>query len=298
MNTKLKNILLLVFWLVVIFIGTQITIVAFSFITRFILVRLGLFDELSGFLPRILSIAVIITFVSIYFRYVKNENFKIHAFGNQKLIFQDSLFGIIGTIIVLTSIYTVLTMNKWLIVSGWMIDRLTSQQLIRPVALALVTSLTAAVGEEVLFRGFFQKRLEQILKKPFNAFWISASIFSLVHFFVSSSNEGNTIILFICILIAGMLFSYLYYKTESLILPIALHFTYDFFVEDFFNLPGKNIGPTLYGAITESTLPNYITGTEYGIETGLCGVVVWIFLFILFTRYTRYRRKGMNLEIK
>ncbi|MGL1892231.1 MAG: CPBP family intramembrane metalloprotease [Spirochaetaceae bacterium] len=183
-------------------------------------------------------------------------------------------------------------MNKCLLVSGWMLDRFSPQHLIHPVALAFVTSLAAVVGEEVLFRGFFQKRLEQILKKPFNACLISASIFSLVHFFVSNSNQGNPLVLFLNILVAGMLFSFLYYKTQSLILPISLHFAYDFVVEGFFNISGKTIGPTLYGAITESTISSNITGTEFGIETGFSGTIVWVVLFILFTGYTHFRLKN------
>jgi len=78
----------------------------------------------------------------------------------------------------------------------------------------LIIAVLPAICEEFLFRGFLQKSLEKTFK-PVNAILITSIIFGLSHL-----NPIDTIPL-ICI---GIFFGIIAYNTNSLILPIILHF--------------------------------------------------------------------------
>jgi membrane protease YdiL (CAAX protease family) len=77
-----------------------------------------------------------------------------------------------------------------------------------------VGALIPAISEEALFRGFLQRSLEEKMR-PFSAILIASIIFGIVHF-----NPINLIPL-ICI---GIFLGMLAYYTQSLLLPILVHF--------------------------------------------------------------------------
>ncbi|MDR2813311.1 MAG: CPBP family intramembrane metalloprotease [Prevotellaceae bacterium] len=80
----------------------------------------------------------------------------------------------------------------------------------------LVMALIPAVSEELLFRGYLQRLLCSWTKKPHFAIFISAVIFSAIHF----QFEG-----FIPRFLLGALFGYLFYWSGSLWLSVIAHFT-------------------------------------------------------------------------
>lgn len=79
----------------------------------------------------------------------------------------------------------------------------------------LVVAVIPAVGEELIFRGILQRRLEEIIKKPHVAILISALIFSFIHFQFAG---------FLPRVVLGLLLGYLYYWTRNLWVPILGHF--------------------------------------------------------------------------
>ena len=78
-----------------------------------------------------------------------------------------------------------------------------------------VVAIIPAVGEELIFRGILQRRLEEIMKKPHVAILISALIFSFIHFQFAG---------FFPRVVLGLLLGYLYYWTRNLWVPILGHF--------------------------------------------------------------------------
>ncbi|NIJ53564.1 CPBP family intramembrane glutamic endopeptidase [Dyadobacter arcticus] len=88
------------------------------------------------------------------------------------------------------------------------------------IALFVVT-LLPALGEEVLFRGVIQNKLLQQLSNPHVAIWISAAIFSAIHFQFYG---------FLPRMMLGALFGYLYYWTGSLWVAVYAHFVNNGFV--------------------------------------------------------------------
>lgn len=78
-----------------------------------------------------------------------------------------------------------------------------------------VMGLLPAVGEELVFRGFLQRQLGRTRLGEHAAMWVSALIFSAIHF----QFEG-----FLPRVLLGALLGYLYFWSRNLWVPIAAHF--------------------------------------------------------------------------
>jgi hypothetical protein len=81
-----------------------------------------------------------------------------------------------------------------------------------------VMAVLPAVGEELLFRGTIQTFLHKWTKSYHWAIWITAFIFSAIHFQISG---------FIPRLLIGAYLGYLFYWSGSLWLPIIAHFLHN-----------------------------------------------------------------------
>ncbi len=79
----------------------------------------------------------------------------------------------------------------------------------------LVIALIPAIGEELLFRGVFQKLMHRISGNVHIAIWITAFLFSAVHM---------QFLTFLPRLMMGAMFGYLLVWSGSLIVPILAHF--------------------------------------------------------------------------
>lgn len=79
----------------------------------------------------------------------------------------------------------------------------------------IVIALIPAIGEEVLFRGVLQRKLAQSWSNVHLSIWVSAFVFSAIHFQFYG---------FLPRLLLGALFGYLYYWSGRLAIAIFAHF--------------------------------------------------------------------------
>lgn len=79
----------------------------------------------------------------------------------------------------------------------------------------LIMAVLPAVGEELMFRGVVQQKLEEQTLNGHLAIWITAGIFSAIHF----QFEG-----FLARMALGAALGYLFFWTRNLWIPIAAHF--------------------------------------------------------------------------
>lgn len=79
----------------------------------------------------------------------------------------------------------------------------------------VVIAIIPAIGEEIVFRGIVQKELIELWDNKHLAVWVGAFIFSFIHFQFFG---------FIPRMLLGVLFGYCYLWTNSLWVPIAMHF--------------------------------------------------------------------------
>lgn len=88
--------------------------------------------------------------------------------------------------------------------------------------LLLFTCLTAAVTEELIFRGYLLPRLEILIKNKWAAIIISALLFGLAHGGYGDLNR------MLVPLVIGIIFAFYYSRYRSLTVLIICHFLIDF----------------------------------------------------------------------
>ena len=108
---------------------------------------------------------------------------------------------------------------------------LTSNNPVELVFLILLISVTPAICEEFIFRGYFQRTLQRKMKEPFHYF-LSGTVFALFH--------QNTFGL-LALIIVGIYLSFVFYRFSSLYVSMASHFTYNTLIvlavnTDFFDI--------------------------------------------------------------
>jgi len=79
----------------------------------------------------------------------------------------------------------------------------------------IIVAILPAIGEELVFRGVFQKIFTLFFKSGHLAIWVTAFIFSFVHLQFFG---------FIPRMILGVVFGYLFYWSGSIWLPVIAHF--------------------------------------------------------------------------
>ncbi|MDO9634955.1 MAG: CPBP family intramembrane metalloprotease [Paludibacter sp.] len=150
--------------------------------------------------------------------------------------------------------------NKMLMVST------VPELLVNVVLIAVVP----AIGEELFFRGVIQKLLQERLKSH-AAVWITAFIFSTIHFQFFG---------FIPRLLLGALMGYLLVWTNNLWMPILAHFTNNAMAVVFFYL--KSMGKTSLDLEHIGSAETYIVG--------ILSIVIVAVLIFLFRRLSRSSR--------
>jgi uncharacterized protein len=122
--------------------------------------------------------------------------------------------------------------NAWSGIEEWMRQKedqlgimtkfLTNYDSFSQLLIALfVVTLLPALGEEALFRGAIQTKLLEHWKNPHIAIWVSAAIFSAIHFQFYG---------FLPRMMLGALFGYLYYWTGNFWIAVLAHFVNNGFV--------------------------------------------------------------------
>ena len=97
-----------------------------------------------------------------------------------------------------------------------LIDMLVVSNTFWVMILNLITiALIPAIAEEMIFRGVFQKIFNNLFKSGHIAIWVTAFIFSAIHFQFFG---------FIPRFILGLVFGYLFFWSGTLWLPVISHF--------------------------------------------------------------------------
>lgn len=130
-----------------------------------------------------------------------------------------------------------------------------------------VVAVVPAICEEVLFRGFVQKSFEQKFK-PYFSIFITSLFFGLYHF-----NPYGLVAL----ISLGFYFGYAAYKSDSLVIPIILHFINNFLAVTAFLVLGSD---EMIGSNVKQT------------GTVLPQLLLFVFSTALLTIFLLYVNKG------
>ncbi|MBK8824583.1 MAG: CPBP family intramembrane metalloprotease [Anaerolineales bacterium] len=141
-----------------------------------------------------------------------------------------------------------------------------------------------AAAEELLFRGFvFQRLIAGLGQWP--AQLILAAYFLLTHL----NNPGMTgdvkVLASINIFIASLVFGLAFIRTQSLAMPLGLHFMANFIQG---GVLGFGVSGTDQSGLLKpifSDVPNWLTGGQFGLEASVFGLVCVVTVWILFQRW-------------
>ena len=219
--------------------------------------------------------------VGIFRRFIDQETFQSMGFylnGYRK----ESIAGLgIGALIMATG-FSALVFFKEIQWTGTNVD-------LSNILLGVVLFVLVALSEELLLRGYVLNNLMKSMHRM-AALLVSSVFFSLLHIF----NANFSWIGFCNIILAGILLGLPYIYTKSLWLPIALHFSWNFFQGIIF---GFNVsGHVTYSLLTQSrTADNIWNGGKFGFEGSALSLVFQaIAIFFLW----RYYSKKSELKIE
>ena len=136
-----------------------------------------------------------------------------------------------------------------------------------------VIALIPAVGEELLFRGIFQRIFTDWTRNAHVGVWIAAFLFSAMHFQFYG---------FVPRMLMGAFFGYLLVWSKNIWLPIAAHFVNNAFAVTAFYLMDKSVIGD--GAETMGT------GDDSFIATSVSITLVTLLIYILF-RYEKEKKE-------
>lgn len=131
--------------------------------------------------------------------------------------------------------------------------------------------LMVAILEETVFRGYILRNLLKVYS-PISAILVSSVLFGMVHGF----NANISWVGFINIFLSGLLMGLFYYRNRRLWLPIAFHFSWNFFQSIFgFHVSGNKSYSLVHWYRPENNVYN---GGEFGFEGSILAIVIQVLL--------------------
>ncbi|MHB1049364.1 MAG: CPBP family intramembrane glutamic endopeptidase [Bacteroidota bacterium] len=137
---------------------------------------------------------------------------------------------------------------------------------------SLFLYIVVGYGEELMFRGY----LFQVFAEGTNRIVATVTI-SVLFAFVHAKNPNVSLFGLINVGLAGIWLSIAYIKTNSLWLPVGLHFSWNFFQGFVFSLPvsGTTSDKEQIGRAIV-TGPDWFTGGTFGPEGGMLATILLI----------------------
>ena len=150
----------------------------------------------------------------------------LHYLGFNRINFNLGILAALTVVIAFPVINLLASLNELVSMPQWMIDMEQKAQVLTKAFMTVdsfggvllnifMIAVLPAIGEEIIFRGIFQKLFTEITGKVIWGIIISAFLFSSMHF----QFQG-----FLPRFALGVLFSYFYLWSGSIWLPIIAHF--------------------------------------------------------------------------
>lgn len=160
------------------------------------------------------------------------------------------------------------------------------------VILNVPTFLLAATLEEMLFRALLFASLIHYVNNKNMLILLTSILFALYHF-------PNNVLHFTSYLLGGIMYGYAFVKFQSLLVPIGIHFSWNYVQGALFGYPVS--GHEFQGLISMALIPNvYYNGGSQGPEGSIAGIIIRliIVLMIYILSSKELNEKFLNLPIK
>ncbi len=217
-----------------------------------------------------LGFLVVLALTYLFRRFLDGKDFVTLGFRRQRL-FLDTAFGLMLGCVLMAGIFFVEWGLGLLTVERRIWDAGAVIKAVGDVSLSLLFFAIAGANEEIVFRGYVLPTLAEGMGRG-AAVVVSSVVFSIFHVL----NPNVSLVAIVNISLAGVVFAYAYWLSGNLWLPMALHFSWNFFQGAVFSLPVSGI--VVRGLLQTHPRPGaeWITGGVFGPEAGLSGSLALI----------------------
>lgn len=278
-----------------VFLAVQLSVAAFGVGMNFLMQQLGAGDNLRVFFSSTVSRVGMIVSTILITAPVVRVALKKHArtilYPFDRTWLKDLLAGLGIAAAAMTAVFLIELAFGWLEIEGLSLSGEPADAWLRAFWLAILVNTATAVGEEVLFRGFLVTGLKEAWDKR-GAVFVSAVIFGASHILISGASQTNWLEFIPLLALPGVMLGWAYLRSGNLWLATGIHFAWNLFQNDIFNLAGRTGGETLIGLDTNLKGPQWILGTSYGIEVGLIGIIGLLIAIAGIWLYTRKKKAG------
>lgn len=233
----------------------------------------------------VMQLGVILLLTYLFRRFLDRQSFISLGFERRRGWLWEIGFGVILGFVLIGGIFLVEWAGRWLTVGDavWRFQALGPALLMLAGYLALF--ILAGASEEIMFRGYILQNLRE-WPGTILAVVISSILFGLVH----GLNPSFNLLAALNIVLAGVVFCYAYLITGNLWLPIAYHFSWNFFQGPVFSFPvsGMISGGLLLTQVSQAG--SVITGGAFGPEGGLMGLGAQLLSLLILWLWGRAQR--------
>lgn len=147
--------------------------------------------------------------------------------------------------------------------------------------------VVAAFGEELLFRGILLNGLVHISKSRVLAVIVTSILFGIAH----AGNPNATTLSIVSNGLGGLMYSIAFLLADSIWLPFAIHFAWNFFQGPILGFPvsGVQFGGMVAQQIQSDQL--WLFGGKYGPEGGIIGIAFRLAVILMTVLYCRAAAK-------
>lgn len=158
------------------------------------------------------------------------------------------------------------------------------ERIIIAFAAAIKVAVSAGITEELLFRGYIMKLVEQRWNKLV-AITVPSIIFALLHS-VKIAGAVNISLLLVAGTLVGSMFSVIALMTNNVFDSMLVHGTWNFIVIGIMNISPHNQGRAIF-YFDQKTTNVLLTGGDYGVESSIVAIVGYclvIGVYLLFAK--------------
>jgi hypothetical protein len=237
----------------------------------------------------IAELGVILLLTYLFRRFLDRQSFTSLGFARRRGWLWEIGLGVILGFVLMGSIFLVEWAGGWLTVGNgvWRF------QALGPALLMLAGYFTlfilAGASEEIIFRGYILQNLRE-WPGTVLAVIMSSLLFGLVH----GLNPNFNLFAALNIALAGVAFCYAYLITGNLWLPLAFHFSWNFFQGPVFSFPVSGVFSGGLLSTQVSQAKSVITGGAFGPEGGLTGLGAQLLGLLILWLWAK-RRAVMDL---
>jgi membrane protease YdiL (CAAX protease family) len=257
------------------------------------------FPLLAGIHSLILLLLVILAFV-VLARWIDRRSWRDYGFHFNAAWWRDLGFGLLLGIFLMGIVFGIEYFLGWESLHGLIENGQPNLSFWQLLVDGLIAYILVGVEEEWFFRGFLIKNLAEGLHRPHispkTAVWISYLLLSLLFGFAHANNANATLISSLNLSLIGLLLGLGFILTGELAIPIGLHIAWNFTQGYIFGFPVSGSDAHLSLIATKQAGPAVWTGSAFGPEGGLMGLVAALFGVLLIYAWVRLTRDRTSVQ--